>query len=83
MHPSELLPLDLLRSGEWADVAEVSGEPGWVHRMAELGLRAGCRLQMLQDGSPCMLNIEGCKLCLRGDHSSRIMVRPLLSPTSR
>jgi ferrous iron transport protein A len=72
-----LLPLEMLRAGEWADVAEVHGEPGWIGRMAELGIRSGCRLQMIQDGSPCLLNIEGCKLCLRGDAGSRILVRPL------
>ena len=37
------LPLEYLRPGEWADVAEVIGEPGWVGRLAELGLRTGCR----------------------------------------
>ena len=76
MYPS-LLPLDMLRSGEWADVAEVEGEPGWVGRLAELGIRSGCRLQMVRDGSPCLLQIDGCKLCLRGDAGSRILVRPL------
>ena len=49
--PHELLPLDMLRPGEWADVADVGGDPSWVCRMAEMGLQAGCRVQMLQDGS--------------------------------
>ena len=52
MHSDTLLPLELLRSGEWADVADVCGDPSWVCRMAELGVRQGCRLQMLQGGSP-------------------------------
>jgi len=73
----QLLPLEMLRSGEWADVAEVHGEPGWIGRMAELGIRTGCRVQMVQDGSPCLLDVGGCKLCLRGDACTRIFVRPL------
>jgi ferrous iron transport protein A len=72
-----LLPLDCLPSGQWADVAEVFGEPSWVSRMAELGIRNGCRLQMVQGGSPCMLQIAGCRLCLRSDAASQILVRPL------
>ena len=72
-----LLPVELLDSGEWADVAEVSGEPAWVGRMAELGVRAGCRLQVLQPGSPCLLQVGGCRLCLRGDCAAQILVRPV------
>lgn len=71
------MPLEMLRQGEWADVAEVSGDACWIGRMAELGIRAGCRLQLLQEGSPCLLSIGGCRLCLRGDSCSQILVRPL------
>ncbi len=80
MFETELLPLEMLHNGDWADVAEVHGEPGWICRMAELGIRSGSRVQMVQDGSPCLLNVGGCKLCLRGDACSQIFVRPL-SPT--
>ena len=72
-----LLPLELLNCGEWADVAEVTGEPGWVSRMAELGLRAGCRLRILQRGSPCLLQVGGTRLSLRGDWDLQILVRPV------
>jgi ferrous iron transport protein A len=72
-----LLPLELLNSGEWADVAEVSGEPTWVGRLAELGVRAGCRLCMLRPGSPCLLQVGGCRLSLRGECAMRILVRPI------
>jgi Fe2+ transport system protein FeoA len=76
MHDT-FLPLDLLRGGEWADVADVCGEPGWVCRMAELGVRIGCRLQVLQPGSPCLLQVGGCRLSLRGDCATQILVRPV------
>ena len=72
-----LLPLELLDCGEWADVAEVTGEPGWVSRMAEMGLRIGSRLRVLQRGSPCLLQVGGTRLSLRGDGGLRILVRPV------
>ena len=71
-----LLPLEGLRSGEWAEVAEVSGEPAWVARMAELGIRAGSRLQVLQPGSPCLLRVGGSRLSLRADQAAQILVYP-------
>ena len=72
-----LLPLEYLSPGEWADVAEVTGEPGWVGRLAELGLRTGCRLLLLQPGRPCLLQIGGGRLSIRGEEGTRILVRPV------
>ena len=72
-----LVPLELLGAGEWADVAEVTGEPSWVCRMAELGVRTGCRLCMVRPGSPCLLQVGGCRLSLRGDGDMQILVRPV------
>jgi ferrous iron transport protein A len=71
-----LLPLDCLHSGEWAEVVEVTGEPRWVGRMAELGVRRGSVLRVLQPGSPCLLEIGGCRLSLRTDSALQILVRP-------
>jgi ferrous iron transport protein A len=73
-----LLPLDLLQPGDWADVAEVTGEPVWVGRMAELGVRPGSRLRVLRGGSPCMLEVGGSRLSLRGDWTVQILVRPVM-----
>ena len=30
-----LMPLDMLRAGEWAEVEEVAGHEAWVGRLAE------------------------------------------------
>jgi ferrous iron transport protein A len=75
-----LLPLELLNCGEWADVAEVYGEPTWVSRLAELGVRVGCRVRVLQPGSPCLLQIGGVRLSLRSDRATQILVRPIGAP---
>ena len=79
MQCDTLLPLEFLGCGEWADVADVTGEPGWVGRLAELGVRIGCRLRMLRPGSPCLLDVGGCRLCLRGDWAAQVLVRPVLA----
>jgi ferrous iron transport protein A len=75
--PNELLPLEFLHAGAWADVADVTGEPGWVSRLAEMGVRIGCRLHVLQAGSPCLLQIGESRLSLRGDLATQILVRPV------
>jgi len=72
------MPLELLSCGELAVVEDVHGDPQWVNRMAELGLRTGCQLRMLQSGSPCLLQVGGCRLCLRGDDCMKILVRPVM-----
>jgi ferrous iron transport protein A len=72
-----LLPLESIHSGEWAQVEEVTGAPGWVGRMAELGLRVGSRLQVLRQGSPCLLRVDGSRFSLRGHSGSQILVRLL------
>lgn len=83
MPAKTLVPVDMLRPGEWGCVADVGGEPAWVCRMAELGLQAGCRVQLLQSGAPCLLRVADCKLCLRADDSAQILVRPVEEPAGR
>lgn len=75
--PTELIPLEYLHTGQWADVAHVAGEPGWVGRLAEMGVRIGSRLCVLQGGSPCLLQIGDSRLSLRGDMATQILVRPI------
>lgn len=77
MNHQESIPLECLRSGEWAEVAEVHGEPSWLGRMAELGIRVGCRLQMLRAGSPCLLRVGEVRLSLRADLAMQIVVNPV------
>ena len=75
--PTDLLPLGSLRAGDCADVADVTGEAGWVSRLAEMGVRIGSRLRVLQAGSPCLLLVGESRLSLRGDGPMQILVRPV------
>ncbi len=72
-----LLPLDLVRAGEECEIAEVGGDPSWVGRLAELGLREGTRLCVVQPGTPCLLMVANGKICLRGQECGQILVRPI------
>lgn len=72
-----IMPLEMLRSGEWADIEEVLGEPGWIGRLAELGIRSGNRLRVLTSGTPCLLQINGSRLSWRGEMGTQILVRPV------
>ena len=73
----DLIPLELVNDGQWAEVAEVCGDPTWVVRMAELGVRLGSRLKVIRSGRPCILQIGEARLSLRGDQTLQILVRPV------
>ncbi len=60
-------PLDLLQIGEEATIAELLSGPLRVHQLAEMGLRVGCTVRMIQPGWPCILAIDGRRLSLRLD----------------
>ena len=83
-----LMPLEQLRPGEWADVAEVSGEASWVCRMAELGVRAGCRICLLQPGSPTQSSPPDCFVLkigtrVHGDAGEGTVVGTRCSPANQ
>ena len=77
MPPDAFLPLELLTTGECGEIAEICGEPTWVHRLAELGVRVGCRICVLQGGTPCLVDIGGLRISLRSDLTTHILVRSL------
>ena len=72
-----LQPLECVGAGEWAEVEEVTGEPAWVTRMAELGIRNGSRLQVVTQGTPCLLQVGCTRLSLRSESRTQILVRTL------
>ncbi len=52
-----LLPLDLMKAGESASIVELHGDSSQVHRLQEMGLRAGAVIRMLKPGAPCLVCI--------------------------
>ena len=71
-----LIPLNLLRRGQSADVGRIDGQPDHVHRLGELGFRGGSRVEMFRPGNPCIVRIGGNKVCIRSDDLLRVLVRP-------
>jgi Fe2+ transport system protein FeoA len=65
----------MLRCGQIAEIGQVLGAPQQVHRLEELGLRIGARLEMIHSGAPCIIRVDGSKLCFRDDDSFRVLVR--------
>jgi Fe2+ transport system protein FeoA len=72
---ADLLPLQFLHSGAVAEIDEVMGDTTDVHRLAELGLRPGATVEILQSGSPCLVRVGASKLALRGDDLLHVLVR--------
>lgn len=70
----ELVPISVLRSGQMAEIGQVLGTPQQVHHLEELGLRVGARLEMIHTGAPCIIRVDGSKICFREDDSTRVLV---------
>jgi Fe2+ transport system protein FeoA len=50
-----------------------------IRRLRELGFHEGALVQVIQSGSPCIIRLDNCKLCLRDCEMSQVMVRPRIS----
>jgi ferrous iron transport protein A len=70
-----VIPLSLLAAGQIAEIFQVAGLPAHTRRLGEMGLREGARVQMLRQGSPCIVRLENSRLCFRESEMSSILVR--------
>ncbi len=73
---SDLLPLSMLRVGQTAHIGQVVGLPDHVKRLAELGMREGADVRVVQSGSPCIVQIDGQRLAFRDTDLLSVLVRP-------
>ena len=73
---NEVLPVNCLAAGQRAQVCQLIGAPDTVHRLKELGLRDGTPVEMLQPGSPCIIRVDGGRLCFRDGEMLGVLVRP-------
>lgn len=74
---AELIPVTELKAGQLARVSRVVGRADYVHRLAEIGLRGGARIEMFRPGNPCILRMGGNKVCLRASGVVKILVTPI------
>lgn len=80
MQGPPLVPIRKLTPGQTARIARLVGPPEDVHRLEELGLRQGTTIQMFRPGNPCILRLEGSKVCLRAGKQIEVLVVPSLAP---
>ena len=71
----EVIPLSLMASGKRGEIDQLCGRDEEVHRLEELGLRVGVKVEVLQSGSPCIVRFDGQKLCFRDCDCLSILVR--------
>jgi ferrous iron transport protein A len=71
----DLLPLNLLQRGQLAFVEQLVGHADQVHRLEELGIRAGVAIEMLEPGTPCIVRVADQKLCFRDADLFNVIVR--------
>jgi ferrous iron transport protein A len=70
----DMIPLVHMATGTKARIGQLVGRPEQVHRLEELGLRHGTTIEMLQNGSPCIIRFDQVKLCFRPNEAVGVMV---------
>jgi ferrous iron transport protein A len=71
------ISLHLLPAGQSAFIRRIQGNPDHIHRLEEIGLRSGSRIEMFRPGNPCILRLAGNKICLRADDMLHVLVEPI------
>ena len=72
---ANMIPLTLLRAGQGGRIGAILGAGGVVSRLREMGLRAGATVEIIRSGSPCILRLDGQKICVRSDEMTGVLVR--------
>lgn len=70
----QLVPLELMATGEQGCVRDVDGSPEFVVRLQEMGLHKGAKVRMVKTGSPCILAVNEQRFSLRFDQRATITV---------
>ncbi|MDX1945093.1 MAG: FeoA domain-containing protein [Pirellulaceae bacterium] len=73
MHDS--FPISLLQPGQRAVIDQLLGRADEVQRLRELGMHDGRPIEMIQAGSPCIVRLNGAKLCFRDCEGVSVLVR--------
>ncbi len=71
----DLTPLCMLRPGQTGRVGAIVGDAELVHRLHEMGLFHGAKVQMIRCGRPCIIGLGGQRLGFRCDELASVLVR--------
>ena len=70
----QIMPMELLNSGEMGCVTDVAGDTHLVRRLGEMGLRAGVEVRMVRPGRPCIVAFDHQRLTFRGEDEAVVLV---------
>lgn len=70
------VPIEFLQPESHGTIVEMCGQPCQMQRLAELGIRQGCKVRMVCRGEPCLICIEGRRISLRLGDTADIFVVP-------
>jgi ferrous iron transport protein A len=70
----QVVPLELMATGEQGRVCDVDGSPEFVVRLHEMGLQAGVEVRMVKSGSPCILAVNEQRFSIRFDECATVLV---------
>jgi Fe2+ transport system protein FeoA len=73
----DIVPLDCLRVGETGRISDIDGCADIVTRLAEIGLRNGATIRMVQPGRPCILALDDQRLSFRPEECTHVYVEIL------
>ena len=72
------IPITHLKTGQFAQIIQVDGYSNYVHRLREMGICKGTEIKIFQSGNPCIVCIEGNKICIGFNNHSNILVQPYM-----
>ena len=70
----QTIPLSLIPIGCPAKISEVLGSLADVNRLSEMGMRPGVLVEIVQNGSPCIIRVGETKLCFRESEVLSVLV---------
>lgn len=71
-----MIPLEYLGRDECGEIADIDGDPQGVARLADVGVRIGTKVRMVQGGSPCLCELGQTRVSLRLDRRVQVLVLP-------
>jgi ferrous iron transport protein A len=69
-----IVALESLAVGEGGRITDISGDPNFVTRLNEMGLRVGTALRMIRSGRPCLIAVDHQRLSFRTEDNVLILV---------
>ena len=70
----QVVPLEFRSVGERGRIYDLDGDRGLIDRLAEMGIRQGVEIHIVQTGSPCIVAFDNHRLSFRCDESASILV---------